>query len=118
MKTLLIATDCSANAWHAAEYGYRLASHLGANLILCNAFIVPVETADHPNIYYRVVKSNMPEQGLDGLNQYGHIDVLVMIRREHGLLGKIFTGSHTQKKKGRTHAYSLIASRQQPYITL
>ena len=43
MKTLLIATDFSANAKHAAEYGYRLASKLKTNLILCNAFILPAE---------------------------------------------------------------------------
>ncbi|ASU34776.1 universal stress protein [Mucilaginibacter xinganensis] len=46
METLLIATDFSANAKHAANYGYMLASSLGANLILCNSFIVPAEVPD------------------------------------------------------------------------
>lgn len=43
MKTLLIATDFSANAMHAAEYGYNLAKQIKANIVLCNAVIVPAE---------------------------------------------------------------------------
>jgi len=43
MKTLLIATDFSANARHAAEYGYHLAKQIKANIVLCNAVIVPAE---------------------------------------------------------------------------
>lgn len=43
MKTLLIATDFSANARHAAEYGYSLAKQIKANIVLCNAVIVPAE---------------------------------------------------------------------------
>jgi nucleotide-binding universal stress UspA family protein len=43
MKTLLVATDFSANARHAAEYGYKLAKQIKANIVLCNAVIVPAE---------------------------------------------------------------------------
>jgi nucleotide-binding universal stress UspA family protein len=43
MKTLLFPTDFSANARHAAEYGYRLAKQIKANIVLCNAVIVPAE---------------------------------------------------------------------------
>lgn len=43
MKKILIATDFSANAKHAAEYGYIIASQVKADVILCNAFIVPAE---------------------------------------------------------------------------
>jgi nucleotide-binding universal stress UspA family protein len=43
MKTLLVATDFSANARHAAEYGYNLAKQIKANIVLCNAVIVPAE---------------------------------------------------------------------------
>jgi nucleotide-binding universal stress UspA family protein len=43
MKTLLISTDFSTIATHAAEYGYNLAKQLKANVILCNAVIVPSE---------------------------------------------------------------------------
>lgn len=43
MKKLLIATDFSANAKHAAEYGYNLAKQIKADIVLCNAVIVPAE---------------------------------------------------------------------------
>jgi nucleotide-binding universal stress UspA family protein len=43
MKKLLIPTDFSANATHAAEYGYALAKQIKAGVMLCNAFIVPAE---------------------------------------------------------------------------
>lgn len=43
MKKLLISTDFSANATHAAEYGYALAKQMHAGVMLCNAFIVPAE---------------------------------------------------------------------------
>jgi nucleotide-binding universal stress UspA family protein len=43
MKTLLLSTDFSANATHAADYGYRLARQLRADMVLCNAVIVPAE---------------------------------------------------------------------------
>jgi len=46
MKNLLIATDFSANAKHAAEYGYQLASKLTADITLCNSFIVPAAVPD------------------------------------------------------------------------
>lgn len=39
----MIATDFSENANHAAEHGYEIASQLKANVVLFNAFIVPVE---------------------------------------------------------------------------
>lgn len=41
MKNILIATDFSANARHAAIYGYKLAQQLNTNIILCNAFLLP-----------------------------------------------------------------------------
>lgn len=43
MKTLLIATDFSANARHVATYGYHLAKQLRANIVLCHALNVPSE---------------------------------------------------------------------------
>lgn len=44
MKKILVPTDFSANATHAAEYGYRLAQQLKADIVLCNAVTVPAET--------------------------------------------------------------------------
>ncbi|MBV8390273.1 MAG: universal stress protein [Mucilaginibacter sp.] len=43
MKKILIATDFSANATHAAKYGYAIASQIKSDVLLCNAFVVPAE---------------------------------------------------------------------------
>jgi nucleotide-binding universal stress UspA family protein len=43
MKTLLIATDLSENAQHAATYGYRLAQQLRAKILICHVMNVPAE---------------------------------------------------------------------------
>jgi nucleotide-binding universal stress UspA family protein len=56
--------------------------------------------ADYPNIYYRIVKSERPEKGLDWLCQFGHVDILAMVHRKHSFFDKILTGSHTQKIAG------------------
>lgn len=58
--------------------------------------------ADYPNIYYRVVKSDNPERGLEWLCEHGHVDMLAMVHRGHNILEKIFTGSHTQKMAGHS----------------
>ncbi|MDR3695961.1 universal stress protein [Mucilaginibacter sp.] len=58
--------------------------------------------ANYPNIYYRVVKSDNPERGLEWLCEHGHVDMLAMVHRGHNILEKIFTGSHTQKMAGHS----------------
>lgn len=42
MKNILVLTDFSDNATHAAEYAYQLAVKTKAGLTLCNAFMTPV----------------------------------------------------------------------------
>jgi len=44
MKNLLVLTDFSREANHAAAYAYSLAVELKANITLCNAIKVPAET--------------------------------------------------------------------------
>jgi len=44
MKNILVLTDFSPEANHAAAYAYSLAVELKANLTLCNAITVPAET--------------------------------------------------------------------------
>jgi nucleotide-binding universal stress UspA family protein len=41
MKNLLVLTDFSEAASHAAVYSYALAKQMRANLVLCNVFVVP-----------------------------------------------------------------------------
>lgn len=43
MKTILVLTDFSAHAKHAAEYAFALAKKIKADLMLCNTFLVPTE---------------------------------------------------------------------------
>ncbi len=43
MKTILVLTDFSANARHAAKYAFELAKKIKANLLLCNTFLVPAD---------------------------------------------------------------------------
>jgi len=43
MKKLLVLTDFSAIATHAAEYAYTMAKHMNADIILCNAVIVAAD---------------------------------------------------------------------------
>ncbi|MFD1256650.1 universal stress protein [Mucilaginibacter terrae] len=44
MKKFLVPTDFSANSTHAANYAYQLAQQLQADLVLCNAVIIPALT--------------------------------------------------------------------------
>jgi nucleotide-binding universal stress UspA family protein len=43
MKTILFPTDFSENAKHAIRYGYYLSRQIKADIILCNAVIIPAE---------------------------------------------------------------------------
>ena len=43
MQTFLFPTDFSKNAMHAVKYGYYLAREIKADIILCNAVIIPAE---------------------------------------------------------------------------
>ncbi|WP_162842570.1 universal stress protein [Mucilaginibacter pineti] len=58
MKTLLVATDFSANARHAAEYGYSLAKQIKANIVLCNAVIVPAEVPQSGMVAWPMYESD------------------------------------------------------------
>jgi hypothetical protein len=49
MKTILFPTDFSENAKHAIRYGYYLSRQIKADIVLCNAVIIPAEaTAGRP----------------------------------------------------------------------
>lgn len=60
MKSLLILTDFSTDGDNAAVYGYHLAKELKANVILCNAVIIPGQIAEEGDIAW-------PINGYDGL---------------------------------------------------
>lgn len=56
--------------------------------------------ANYYNIYYRIIKQDKVELGLDWLCEHGQIDMLAMTHREHGFFENIFKGSHTKKMAG------------------
>ncbi|MGY0036437.1 hypothetical protein [Pedobacter sp. NJ-S-72] len=60
MKTLLLLTDFSTGANHAAEYGYNLAKVLNANVVLCNAVTIPAQLSE-------VGEIDWPLNGYDGV---------------------------------------------------
>jgi nucleotide-binding universal stress UspA family protein len=44
MKTILVLTDFSVRADHAARYALKIAQQIKVNLLLCNVFLVPSST--------------------------------------------------------------------------
>jgi len=61
-------------------------------------FLVEISNkADYPKIYYRIIKHDKVELGLDWLCENGQIDMLAMVHRKHDFLDGILYGSHTKK---------------------
>lgn len=80
--------------YNEIEYAYDFKKNI-------ESFLVELSNkADYPNIYYRIVKSEKPEKGLDWLCQFGNVDILAMVHRKHSFFDKILTGSYTQKIAG------------------
>jgi nucleotide-binding universal stress UspA family protein len=64
-------------------------------------FLVDISNkADYPHIYYRIVRSDKPEKGLEWLCDHGQVDVLAMVHRESSFLSEILSLSHTKKMAG------------------
>jgi nucleotide-binding universal stress UspA family protein len=55
------------------------------------------DKADYPYIYYRLVKDDRTEKGLDWLCEHGQVDMLAMVHRPHGFFDGLLYGSYTQK---------------------
>ena len=64
--------------------------------------------ADYPKIYYRIVRSDKPEKGLEWLCDHGQVDVLAMVHREHGIFSELIKGSHTKKMADITNIPLLV----------
>lgn len=80
--------------YHDDDYTFKFQKHIAEFLVELS------KKADYPNIYYRIVKSDKTERGLDWLCAHGHIDVLAMVHRKRSFLEKIVQASHTQKMAG------------------
>ncbi|HAL83053.1 MAG TPA: hypothetical protein DCO83_13125 [Mucilaginibacter sp.] len=55
------------------------------------------DKSNYDQIYYRLVKNNQTENGLDWLCANGQIDMLAMVHRPHNFFDNLLNGSHTQK---------------------
>jgi nucleotide-binding universal stress UspA family protein len=60
MKTIILTTDFSDSSKDAVRYGYAMARQTRANVVLCNAMIIPAEIQ-------QPVLANWPEQEFDEL---------------------------------------------------
>ena len=100
MKTLLISTDFSKTATHATEYGYNLAKQIKADVILCNAVIVPVEIPQAgvvvwPTEEYNVLMEDSENElksltaRLESKNSSAGINPAVKVITETGMLTDI-----------------------------
>ncbi|MDN3584248.1 universal stress protein [Mucilaginibacter flavus] len=68
MKTIIALTDFSPNATHAAHYAFQLANSLKANLVLCNAYLVPAEIPSAYTIAWPIEEYNLlSEESVDML---------------------------------------------------
>jgi nucleotide-binding universal stress UspA family protein len=71
MKTILLATDFSNNSNDAAHYGYDMARHISANILLCNAIIVPAEVPLSGMVIWQTEEYDMLlEDSSDELNRF------------------------------------------------
>ncbi|MFI5137767.1 MAG: universal stress protein [Sphingobacteriales bacterium] len=55
------------------------------------------DKSNYDQVYYRLVKNNQTESGLDWLCANGQIDMLAMVHRPHSFFDNLLKGSHTQK---------------------
>jgi nucleotide-binding universal stress UspA family protein len=67
MKNILVPTDFSLAASNAARYALHLASPLKANILLCNAMLIPIEAAASGQVAwpledYNSIKKDTTEQ--------------------------------------------------------
>jgi nucleotide-binding universal stress UspA family protein len=53
--------------------------------------------ADYPYIYYRLIRNQNAEAGLDWICRHGQVDMLAMAHRRRGFLFRLFKGSHAKK---------------------
>ena len=62
-----------------------------------NAFLSDITCKiNYPKIYYRHIRQQDVNQGLDWLTAHGLIDILVMVHRHNNLIANLFNRSHTQ----------------------
>jgi len=114
IKKIALATDLSSSDVDVILSLTALAAHLDADLVVTNItdefhdtpenyeksedFIKKLANKNkYDRIYYRQVRNEDIDEGLDWLIENGKIDLLAMVHRQKGLFSRMFTGSHTKK---------------------
>jgi nucleotide-binding universal stress UspA family protein len=64
--------------------------------------------ADYPYIYYRLIRNQNAEAGLDWACQHDQVDMLAMVHRHCGFFYKLFNRSHAQKMARHIHIPLLV----------
>ena len=82
MKKLLISTDFSDRATHAAEYGYNLGRQIKSDIILFNAFIVPAEMPQATRIAWPM--EDYASLKLESSDHLQHLKVHLKSKNETG----------------------------------
>ena len=57
--------------------------------------------ANYGRIYYKIIKSDSTEAGLDQLCSSGQVDILVMVHRQQHFVKKLIRNSYSKKMAGR-----------------
>ncbi|MBK0379592.1 universal stress protein [Mucilaginibacter segetis] len=64
--------------------------------------------ADYPNIYYRLIRNDRVEEGLDWICDNGQVDMLAMVHQHRNLFGELFAHSHTKQMAGHLQLPLLV----------
>ncbi|GAB3914691.1 universal stress protein [Mucilaginibacter boryungensis] len=64
--------------------------------------------ADYPNIYYRLIRNDCVDEGLDWICDHGQIDMLAMVHQPRNLFGELFAHSHTKQMAGHLQLPLLV----------
>jgi nucleotide-binding universal stress UspA family protein len=111
---IAFATDLSENDIEVIHYLAGFAYNFNADILIAhvsaeepdnvfhqkkiNTFLNDITCKiNYPKIYYRHIKQQDVDQGLDWLTVHGLIDMLVMVHRHNNLIDSLFNRSHTQK---------------------
>ena len=63
---------------------------------------------NYPNIYYRQIKNDNVDKGLNWIMENGEIDILAMVHRQQSVIEKLMKGSHTKALAQLNHVPLLV----------
>ncbi|NHA02602.1 universal stress protein [Mucilaginibacter sp. HC2] len=64
--------------------------------------------ADYPNIFYRLIRNDRVDEGLEWICDHGQVDMLAMVHQPRNLFGELFAHSHTKQMAGHLQLPLLV----------